>query len=384
MKKTPALDTQLIHAGEPSPRIEGAVAMPIFQSSTFEYRGETDYNDLRYLRLNNSPNHLALHAKLAALEAAEAAVVTASGMAAITTTLITLLADGGHVLAQDMLYGGTHDFLTKDLPGMGMAVDFIDANDPDSWADKLRPNTRAIYVESMANPTLGVIDHRKVVAFAQQHKLVSMVDNTFACPVNFRPPEWGFDLSLHSATKYLNGHSDVVAGAVVGKKHLVEAILRKLNRFGGTLDPHACFLLHRGLKTLGVRVRQQNETTMRLARFLHEQDPVAAVYYPGLASHPDFAIAHDLFDGYGGVLSFELTGGASAAEGFIDRLQLPVHTFSLGGVETLIIQPSRSSHATMDPALRRRLGIADGMIRLAVGLEDADDLIADLRQALAD
>ena len=255
------LETKLIHASEPDPPIEGAVSMPIFQSSTFEYAGAASYHDLKYIRLNNTPNHIALHQKLAASEGAEAALVTASGMAVISTALLSLLSSGDHVLAQECLYGGTHDLITKDLPTLGISYDFIDADNPDSWKHHLRTETKAIYVEIMTNPLLQVGDLKAVVEFAKAHALVSVIDNTFASPVNFRPPEWGFDLSIHSCTKYLNGHSDIVAGAVIGHTDLIEKITHKLNHLGGSLDPHACFLLHRGLKTLALRVRYQNEST---------------------------------------------------------------------------------------------------------------------------
>jgi len=249
-----SLETRLIHAGEPKPRIHGAVSLPIFQSSTYQYTGQGDYDDLKYIRMNNTPNHLALHEKLAALENAETALVAASGMAVITTTLFALLSPGDHFLAQDCLYGGTHDFITRDFAGLGISFDFIDGSDPDSWKAKLRPNTKIIYCETMTNPLLQVADLKAIVEFAREHGLVSLIDNTFASPVNFRPAEWGFDLSLHSCTKYLNGHSDIVAGAVIGPADLIGKITHKLVIFGGTLDPHACFLLHRGIKTLSVIV----------------------------------------------------------------------------------------------------------------------------------
>src|SRR5438093_10042424 len=216
-KSSQRLDTKLIHAGEPKPRIQGAVSMPIFQSANFEYANEGDYHSLKYIRLNNTPNHLALHEKLSALENAEAALVTASGMAAISTALLTVLSAGDHLLVQDCLYGGTHDFITKDFHAFGISYTFINADDPDSWKRQLRPNTKAIYVETMANPLLQVPDLRAVVGFAKANALVTLIDNTFASPVNFRPVEWGFDLSLHSCTKYLNGHSDIVAGAIIGR-----------------------------------------------------------------------------------------------------------------------------------------------------------------------
>jgi cystathionine beta-lyase/cystathionine gamma-synthase len=376
------LDTKLIHAGEPVPRILGAVALPIFQSVTFEHTGAPGYHDVRYIRLNNTPNHLALHQKLAALEGAEAALVTASGMAAISTTLLTVLSAGDHVLVQDCLYGGTHGFLTHECPSFGIAVDAIDADDPASWKQKLRPTTRAIYVETMTNPLLGVGDLPAVVEFARTHGLVSIIDNTFASPVNFRPPERGFDLSLHSCTKYMNGHDDIAAGAVIGPAAWIEKITHRLNHLGGSLDPHAAFLLHRGMKTLGVRVRHQNESALRIARFLADHPRVARVNYPGLDSHPHHARARALFDGFGGTLSFDLAGGVAAAERLLAAVRLAISAPSLGGVDTLIMRPAVISHANLSPQERARAGIGDGLVRLSVGLESTDDLIEDLERGL--
>src|SRR6266704_2951435 len=311
-----SIETKAIHAGEPRPRIAGAVVMPVFQSATYQYAGEKSYDDVRYIRLNNTPNHLALAEKLAALENTEDAVVTASGMAAISTSLLTFLSKGDHFLAQDCLYGGTHDFVTKDIEKFGISYDFIDANDPESWKRKVKSTTRVIYVETISNPLMQVPDLESVVGFAKSHGLVSMIDNTFASPVNFRPSELGFDLSLHSATKYLNGHSDIVAGAVIGKSSLIEKVTHKLNHLGGSLDPHACFLLHRGIKTLALRMKQHNESALKIARFLEEHNAVAKVNYPGLMSHPQHNRAGQLFDGFSGMMSFESKGGKTAAEQF--------------------------------------------------------------------
>ena len=244
---TRRLATRAIHAGEPEPRIMGSITVPIFQSAMFETAGGEGYHNVKYIRLNNTPNHLALHGKLASLESAEAALVAASGMAAISTALLAVLSVGDHLLIQDSLYGGTHDFVTRDFTAFGIAYDFIDGDDPGSWKAKLKSNTKAIYVEAMSNPMLHVTDLKAAAAFGKEHGLVSMIDNTFASPVNFRPAEWGFDLSLHSCTKYLNGHSDIVAGAVIGREVLVEKVRHKLNHLGGSLDPHACFLLDRGI-----------------------------------------------------------------------------------------------------------------------------------------
>jgi cystathionine beta-lyase/cystathionine gamma-synthase len=376
------LDTKLIHAGEPDPLIGGAVTMPIFQSSTFEYAGQTSYHDLRYIRLNNTPNHTVLHAKLAALENAEAALVAGSGMAAISAALFTVLAGGGHLLAQDCVYGGTHDLFVDEFPRFGMTVDFIDGNEPATWREALRPATRAIYVETMSNPLLQVSDLQAAVDFAAQNGLVSIVDNTFASPQNFRPAEIGFDLSLHSGTKYLNGHTDIVAGAVIGRAEMVESVKHTLNHLGGSLDPHACFLLHRGMKTLAVRVRHQNESALKIARWLEQDRAVARVNYPGLESHPNHLRACQLFDGFGGVLSFDLHGGVDAATRFMGRVTLPISAPSLGGVESLITRPATTSHSGMSASERARAGIGDGLIRLSVGLESSDDLIEDFENAL--
>ncbi len=376
------IDTKLIHSGEPSPLIEGAVSMPIFQSATFESRGEHDYHALRYIRLNNTPNHDALHKKLAAVENAEAALVTASGMAAIATTLLTLLGTGDHLLAQNCLYGGTHDLLLNEFPRLGIEVGFIDGNAPQSWTAKVKPRTKAMYVETITNPLMGVADLPRVVEFAHAHDLIAVIDNTFASPVNFRPPDWGFDLSLHSGTKYLNGHSDIVAGAIIGRAALIEQINRKLGHFGGSLDPHACFLLHRGMKTLAVRVRHQNDSALKVARFLEAHPAVESINYPGLESHPNHDRARELFSGFGGVVSFELRGGVDSAEKFISRVTLPISAPSLGGVESLITRPATTSHSGMTAEERLRAGITDHLIRLSVGLESPHDLISDFEQAL--
>jgi len=380
---TTRIETQVIHAGEPRPRIEGAVAMPIFQSAMFEYAGETSYHDLRYIRLNNTPNHLALHRKIAQLEGSEAALVTASGMAAISTTLFTVLESGDHLLAQSSLYGGTHELVTRDFRKSGLAHDFVNGDDPESWKKALRPNTKAFYVEAMTNPLLEVADLRAVVEFARAHGLVSIIDNTFATPVNFRPIGMGFDISLHSATKYLNGHSDIVAGAVAGSSEMIERITHRLNHLGGSMDPHAAFLLGRGLKTLVLRVRHQNESTLAIARFLASHPAVARVNYPGLESHPRHARARELFAGFGGVLSFELKGSTERAEEFMKRTTLPAIAPSLGGVETLLTRPATTSHAGLPREERLRLGIGDNLIRMAVGIEASEDLIEDFRQALS-
>jgi len=376
------IETKLIHSGEPKPRIEGAVSLPIFQSSTFQYGGQDHYDKLKYIRMNNTPNHVTLHHKLAALENADAALVTSSGMAAITTTLLALLSPGDHFLVQDCLYGGTLNFINSDFKILGVSVDVFDGNKPDTWATQLKPNTRAIYVETITNPLMAVADLKAVTAFARNHGLISMIDNTFASPINFRPAEWGFDLSLHSCTKYLNGHSDIVAGAVIGRKDLIHKIAHKLIHLGGSLDPHACFLLHRGLKTLAVRMKHQNESALAIAKFLSAHPAVETVNYPGLDTCTGYHLARELLDGFSGMLSFEIKGDVTAADNFIARTRLPISAPSLGGVETLITRPTTTSHSGLSPAERKAAGISDRLIRLSVGLEATEDLIDDFDQVL--
>jgi cystathionine beta-lyase/cystathionine gamma-synthase len=376
-------ETALIHAGEARPRIEGAVNLPVFQSSTFEVTRDGDYHDIRYVRLSNTPNHAVLHAKLAAIESSEAALVTASGMAAISATLLSLLRQGDHLIAHRTLYGGTHGFIANELPRLGVDHTFVDGDDRNGWESALRPTTRLFYVETFTNPLLEVLDLDGVVAFCRERRLVSVIDNTLATPINFRPAERGFDLIVHSATKYLNGHSDIVAGVVVGSTERVRAAKHKLDHFGGALDPHACFLLHRGLKTLALRVRHQNASALEVARFLEQHPAVAQVNYPGLESHPRSARSRSLFPGHGGLLSFELVGGLPAADRFFSRATLPINAPSLGGAETLMTRPSLTSHAGLFPDERRRLGVSDALVRLSIGLEATDDLIEDIERALA-
>lgn len=379
------IETNLIHAGEPSPRIEGAVAMPIFQSATFTFdeRHAGDHDALRYIRLNNTPNHVALADKLASLEGAGRAVVAASGMAAIGGALRAVLKPGDHLVAQKGLYGGTHTFVTQELPSIGVEVDLVDGASAASFAKAIRPTTKALYVETITNPLMEVGDLPGVAALARERGLVSMIDNTFASPYLFRPVEHGFDLVLHSCTKYLNGHSDVVAGAAAGRASLVDAIHKRLNMTGGCLNPHACFLLHRGMKTLAVRVEAQCKNALALAWMLEAHPAVAKVNYPGLSTRPDYARIKALLPkGFGGMLSFDLVGGAPAADRFFSALTIPIVAPSLGGVETLVIRPAVTSHAGLSADERRALGIGDGLVRMSVGIEAIDDLLDDVRSAL--
>jgi cystathionine beta-lyase/cystathionine gamma-synthase len=382
-KEYKRIETKIIRAGEPHPRLMGAVSMPIFQTAMFETFGGEGYHNVKYIRLNNTPNHDVLHDKLAALENAERGLVTASGMAAISASLLTVLSAGDHFLCQNSLYGGTDSLITRDLPKLGIEYDFIDLDDPGSWESKLRPNTKALYVESISNPLMRVGDLKGAADFAKAHNLVSMIDNTFTSPINFRPIEWGYDVSLHSCTKYLNGHSDLVAGAAIGNAEWIDRIKLKLDHLGGTLDPHTCFLLHRGLKTLALRMRYQNESAVRIAEFLDGHPRVEKVNYPGLKNSNQYARASELFDGFGGMLSYELKGGLEDVDRFLRSVSIPVIAPSLGGVETLLTRPASTSHASLTSEDLDRSGISETLIRMSVGIESTEDIIEDLEESLS-
>jgi cystathionine beta-lyase/cystathionine gamma-synthase len=375
------LETRVVHAGEP--RILGSITVPVFQTAMYQFAGESSYHDLKYIRLNNTPNHAALHEKLAALEGTESALVTASGMAAISTALLTVLQTGDHLLVQECLYGGTRDLVVHDFARLGIGFDTIDGADPKSWEKKLRKETKAVYVETISNPLVGVSDVPAIAKFAKAHGLVSIVDNTFASPVNFRPAAVGIDLVMHSCTKYLNGHSDIVAGALAGSAGLIEKVRHKLNHLGGSLDPHACFLLNRGIKTLSLRVKQQNASALAIAQFLERRPAISKVHYPGLESHAGHGIARSMLEGFGGMLSFEPKGGVDAANRLMERLTIPISAPSLGSVESLVTRPATTSHVGLPVEERRKLGIGDALIRMSVGIESTEDLIEDLDRALA-
>ena len=373
--------TEAIHAGTIHPRIKGAVITPIFQSSTYEYHGE-NYHDVGYMRLSNSPNHIVLGDKIALMEGTEAALVTSSGMASISAILFTLLGSGDHILVQDCLYGGTNTLLNGHFPRLRISHTPLDPQDPPSWPALVKPETKAVYVESLTNPLIQLADLEAIVAFAREHGLISIIDNTFASPVNFRPAEIGIDIVLESATKYMNGHTDIIAGCVAGSKEMIRDIKETLDHLGGVLDTHTCYLLERGLKTLPVRVREQNASALRLAEHLEGHEKVARVNYPGLRSHENHDRAARLFEGFGGMLSFELVGGVEAANAFLSKLTIPAHAASLGGVESLAVRPAAATHGAVSPEERARSGISDSLIRFSVGLEDVEDLIEDLDRAL--
>jgi cystathionine beta-lyase/cystathionine gamma-synthase len=376
-----SLPTLAVHAGEPAHDADTPVVTPLFQGVTHVQQvGQSD--GLRYPRYGNSPNAEVIQKRLAALEKAEAGIVLASGMGATACALLALLRPGDHLLASRWIYGGTQRLLVEEFATLGIEVTLIDPLEQRGWRKALRKQTRAVFLESPVNPTCRVIDLRPVSYLTKELGIALVVDSTFASPVNFRPLEHGADVVIHSATKYLNGHHDVISGAVLGTASYIEEVRQKMIVWGQAPDPFACWLLERGLKTLDVRVRRQNENAMRLAEWSTGRKEVRAVHYPGLASHPDHAVAKAQMDGFGGMMGLELTGGGRAADRFVRKLRLIRHAPSLGGVDSLISEPRHTSHVGFTAAERTKLGIPEGFLRVSVGIEDADDLIADVEQAL--
>jgi len=334
-----------------------------------------------YTRYGN-PTLTIAEKKIAALEGAEDAVVAASGMAAISHALLSVLKAGDEVIATRQLYGGTYRMMRDVFPRLGIVVRHVEA-DLVGIERLVNPRTKALYIETPTNPTLRLVDLRKAMAFAKEWDLISLIDNTFASPILQKPIEMGFDLVLHSATKYLAGHSDVIAGAAAGRKALIEEIRHMIIYLGGSMDPEAAFLLIRGMKTLEVRVWRQCATALTLAKYLEKHPKVARVHYPGLASHPDHRLAKRQMRGFGAMLAFDLKGGLTAARRFCDRARIFLMAASLGGAESLAVLPIYTSHYNMSLAELRAASVEPGTVRVSVGLEDAEDLIEDLRQALA-
>jgi cystathionine beta-lyase/cystathionine gamma-synthase len=373
--------TRAVHAGRPDGH-DGPVAPPLVQGVNFEEpRGVPSVP--RYTRYANTPTIDLVQQRLAALEGAEAALVTSSGMGATACAMLALLRPGDHLLSSAWIYGGTHRLLTEELPKLGIEVDFVDPLATRGWRQALKPNTRALFVETPVNPTCRVVDLRPLAQLTREAGLALVVDSTFASPVNLRPIEHGADVVICSTTKYLNGHHDMLGGAVLGTRAFVDEATQRMIVWGQAADPFACWLLERGLKTLHVRVERACANAQALAEWCAAHPRIARVHYPGLPSHPDHALAGQLMDGYGAMMAIELAGGAEAAGAFVRRLQLVLHATSLGGVDTLVCEPRFTSHAAMTPAQRAAIGIPDGFLRLSIGIEDVRDLIADLEQALA-
>ena len=372
------LSTLCIHAGTHLDQATGGACSPIFTSTAYAFPNPANENI--YPRYFNTPNQQVINRKLAALEKGEAAVVFGSGMAAISTLLLAHLKPGDHAVFQNDLYGGTMQLITRELPRLGVQVSR--GASTAEFAGALRPETRLIYIESPSNPLLHCVDLAAVAELGKGHGVLTVIDNTFATPINQNPIPLGIDVVIHSATKYLNGHSDVNAGVVVASAEVVQRVTARAVSFGGMLDAHACSQLERGLKTLALRVQRHNENGDRLAHFLASHPAVARVNYPGLSEHPDRAIAVRQMRGFGGMLSFELHD-PDQVNRLLSRLRIVMPALSLGGVESLVCVPSRTSHRTMTPSERQRAGISDGLVRVSVGIEDAEDLLEDFAHALA-
>lgn len=380
-------ETKAVRGATDLEKKNGPLATPIYQTSTFEVTDNDEqlratHTDHFYTRYGNPTNTVA-EKTIAALEGVDAALTFASGMGAITTTLMALLKSGDHIVAQRDIYGGVNKFLSQWLPKMGIETTFVDTTEYDQHARAIRPRTKLLYLESPTNPTLRVADFKEVAALAKQHKLLCMVDATFGTPINQHPAEFGMDLVMHSGTKYLGGHTDLICGAIAGRHELIERIRETRTTLGNCMDPHAAWMLVRGMKTLAVRVARQNENATRVAEFLSDHAKVRRVHYPFLKSHPQYALAREQMSGGGGMVTFEVEGSGEDARRLSEAMRLFSLAPSLGGVESLVSIPVLTSHLNVAPEERRRMGITEQMIRLSVGIENADDLIADLERALA-
>lgn len=389
-KKTRRLadSTIAIHAGEGKFQKSEPVGTVIARTASFTFSSSEEMklwaegksSAYMYTRYAN-PTLAVAEEKIARLEGGEAALVTASGMAAISSALLSVLKAGDEVIATQALYGGSYRLMRDIFPRMGIVVRHV-GTDLGGIERLVNPRTKALYIETPTNPTLRLVDLRKAAAFAKEWDLISLIDNTFASPVLQKPLEIGFDLVMHSATKYLAGHSDVIAGAIVGRSSLIEAAREMVIYLGGSMDPEAAFLLIRGMKTLEVRMKRQCATALIVAKFLEKHPKVARVHFPGLASHPDHKLAKKQMKGFGAMMAFDLKGGLAAARRLCDRTRIFLLAASLGGVESLVLLPAYSSHYRMSEKELLAAGLAPGTVRASIGLEAPDDLIEDLRQAL--
>lgn len=369
--------TQSVHAGSHGDSQFKGTVTPIFPSSAYDYE---EVPSTLYPRYFNTPNQRSVSEKLAALENAESGIVFSSGMAAILTSLFAMLKKGDHVIFQNDLYGGTYHAIVNELPRYGMDYTFVDGADPSNFEKAIRKETRLIYIETPSNPTLKITDIKAVAEIAKKHGVLTMIDNTFASPVNQNPIDLGIDIVSHSGTKYIGGHSDICCGATLASKKLIAQIWESAIHFGGSLDAHTCWLVERSLKTIVLRVRQQNQNALTVARYLKTDSRIGAVYYPGLPDHPGHSIAKaQMPGGFGGMLSFEVKNDATK---FMSNLHMIRRAVSLGGVESTITSPAKTSHVKISAAERKAIGVTDNLVRFSVGIEEAEDIIQDIKQAL--
>jgi cystathionine beta-lyase/cystathionine gamma-synthase len=379
--KSPSIATLAVHGGRDALEIGEPVAFPLYQSVNFEQEPGSSAG-MRYPRYGNNPNAELVQRQLALMEGAEAGLVLASGQGATACALLALLRAGDHLLSSSWIYGGTHQLVSKQFPAMGIQTTLVDPTETRGWRKRLRKNTRAIFIETPVNPTCRVLDLKPVTALAKELGLALVVDSTFATPVAFRPMEHGADVVIHSATKFLNGHHDVVAGAVLGTATYIEEVRQKMIVWGQAPDPFACWLLERGLKTLDVRVKRATDNAMRVALWCATRPELSAVLYPGLPDHPDHRIASESLDSFGAMLGIVHRDGGDAMTNVCRRFRLISHAPSLGGVDTIVSEPRFSSHEHFSVAERAAIGAPDGFLRMSIGIEDPDDIIADLDQAL--
>ncbi|NKI26906.1 PLP-dependent transferase [Arenibacter sp. 6A1] len=372
------INTICTHFGELEDTVYKGAVSPLYMSTSYAFE---EVAVKRYPRYFNTPNQVALAQKIAALEHAEAALIFGSGMAAISTSLLAFLQAGDHVVLQKTLYGGTYNLVTEEFGKFGISYSFTDGLKAEDFEAKIQENTKVVYIETPSNPLLTITDLKAVAALCKKHNIISMIDNTFASPVNQNPIDFGIDVVLHSATKYMGGHSDILAGAVATTDDYIHRIFHLAKNLGGSLSDYTVWLLERSIKTMGIRVRAQNENAQQMAAYLAQHKDIKTVYYPGLPSHPDHEIAKAQMKGFGGMLSFELQEGIDASE-FQKSLQLIKSSMSLAGVESTMLSPTKTSHALLSAEERKRQGIADGLIRFSVGIEEVQDLMADIDQAL--
>ncbi len=376
-QKKPGLNTICTHVGEvKDEQFKGAVS-PLYMSTSYAYE---DVEVKRYPRYFNTPNQRGLAQKMAALEHGEAALIFGSGMAAVSTALFAFLQKGDHVVLQRTLYGGTSNLVVEEFEKFGIEYSFANDLSAEAFEKEVRDNTKVIYIETPSNPLLTITDIEAVAKLAKKHGLVSMIDNTFASPVNQNPIDFGIDVVIHSATKYMGGHSDILAGTVISTEEYVDRIFQLAKNFGGSLSDYTVWLLERSLKTMGLRVKAQNENAQKLAEFLEGNELVKKVYYPGLPSHEGHELAKKQMHGFGGMMSFELKDLNSQT--FMNYLKLIKPSMSLAGVESTILSPTKTSHGLLTPEERAEQGISDHLMRFSVGIEEPEDLIADIEQAL--
>jgi cystathionine beta-lyase/cystathionine gamma-synthase len=381
MRRQFGFSTTAIH-GTPQRRPDWSpVAPAIQQSSTFTNPVGSE-DEVLYSRYGNNPNQLELARKYALLEGADESIFVASGMGATALAHLAMLRPGDHLIASSWIYGGTQHLFDRELARFGIEVTYVNPEQPRHWRKAMRKSTRAIFVETPTNPLMRVVDLGPIAYVAEEEGLALMVDATFASPFNFRPLEHGADVVITSATKYLNGHSDVIAGAVAGSTSFVEEVNRLMRLWGQAIDPHTAWLIDRGMRTLALRMERHNANGMAVAQWAEQQEGIARVHYPGLSSHPDHAHAKSVLQGFGGMVGLELKGGTRATERLLKRLKMINHAPSLAGVETLVSEPRLTSHKGIGSEGRAKIGIPDGFLRLSCGIEDSADIIGDLEQAL--